>query len=164
VSEGQYTLPSLLTALASALNSAGSNVTFSFTTSTNLLKVTIIASDLVIIGNTPLSRSLGFVEGQEGSSIVGTNAYSIVDPYVFIRFNNLHTNMAGHIHGHFRIPITQDAGYMEFFNAVTSSEQHFDLTGVPSVSQLQVSLVDQHGNDLSLNGVEFSFLIRIDHD
>jgi hypothetical protein len=75
----------------------------------------------------------------------------------------LATNLVSTTHAQYKIPLTADAGYIEFYSANPPSAQFFDMNE-PRISQLSISLVDRNGFDVSLNGNEWSMLLRIDHD
>lgn len=163
VSEGVYTVTTLLTALASAMNSADSSTTFSFSTSSVTNKITMTASNSVTIASdTYLSKQLGFVSSQSGTSITATNAYNITDMFFFIRFSNLPTNLISKVPASFRIQITQDLGYVQYYEPESTSQQHIDLDGNTTVNHLDIALVDLYGNTVSLNGCEWSLLLRVD--
>lgn len=167
VSEGVYTITTLLTALATAMTTADPDTSVTFSVSSTTNKVTMTSnngSSMRIITLTTLGKQLGFTETTSlATSTTAASAYSIGDNVVFMRLANISsTNMMG-IAAAFRIPITQDAGYVEFYNANSSSIQYVDLDG-STLSFLQVSLIDRYGNDLSLNGAEWSLFLRVDHD
>ena len=61
----------------------------------------------------------------------------------------------------FKIPITTDVGYMIYHNANAVFEQWADVFG-QNVTYLDIALVDAYGNEVDLNGIEWSLLISID--
>jgi hypothetical protein len=115
------------------------------------------------IGSTYLSRSLGFTSGQSGTSITATNTYVIGDLFLFIQIRNLPTNVISTAPSSFRIPLTADSQYIQFFSATESSRQFIDMDG-STLGHLDVCLVDQYGQPLSLNGSNWSAFFRIDKD
>lgn len=163
VSEGNYTASTLLSVLATAMNTADASTTFSFTTSSTTLKITMTASNSVTIGNTVLSRSLGFVSGQAGTSITATNTYTIGDLFFFIQIRNVTTNIISTASAQFRIPLTADSQYIQFFTASEGNQQFIDTDGL-TLGHLDVCLVDQYGQPISLNGSEWGMFLRIDKD
>jgi hypothetical protein len=161
VAEGNYTVTTLLTALATAMTAADSSTTFSFSSSSSTLKITMTSSNSVTIGNTYLSRSLGFVNGQIGTTIVASNTYVIGDTFLFLSLRNLPTNIISTSSSQFRIPLKADSGYIEFYSATDANQQFIDMDG-SSLGHLDIVLVDQYGHPVSLNGAEFSMFLRID--
>lgn len=164
VAEGVYTVTSLLTALAAAMAAADTASTYSFTTSTTTLKITLTSSTYTHeIGDTYLSRSLGFVSGQGASTtITANNTYVIGDMFLFLQIRNLPTNVISTASAQFRIPLTADTGYIQFLTSAPSNEQFIDMDGSSSLGHLDICIVDQYGNAVSLNGGEFSLFLRVD--
>lgn len=164
VTEGSYSMTALATALATALTATGviaATVTYSSTT----LKMTINSSDSTFtVASTTLSSMLGFTNGQTGGTVVGTNAArNFVDNYFHVYFPQLGGDVLSLYPCTFRIPVPVDSGsvlYADFSSAV--SPPTLDLDMPTSFSILQVKLLDQLGNTLSLNGAEWSMLLRID--
>jgi hypothetical protein len=161
VPEGVYTASTLLTALTTEMNAAQSGVTFSFSTSSTTLKLTMTATNSVTVVDTFLSRSLGFTSGQAGTSITATNTYVIGDLFLFLQIRNLPTNVISTASAQFRIPLTADSGYIQFYTSNDSNQQFIDMDG-SSLGHLDICLVDQYGNAVSLNGGEFSLFLRVD--
>jgi hypothetical protein len=63
----------------------------------------------------------------------------------------------------FRIPLTADSGYIQFYSATDANQQFIDMD-LSSLGHLDVCVVDQYGQPVSLNGAEFSFFLRVDKD
>lgn len=162
VTEGVYTVSTLLTALATAMTTADSGTTFSFAASSTTNKVTLTSSNSITTVDTYLSKQLGFTSGQSGVSITGTNAFVLGDLFLFLRLNNLPTNLVSKVPASFRIQIPQDPGYVVFYQPESSSAQHIDLDGQTTLNHLEVNLIDLYGGAVSLNGAEFSMLLRVD--
>lgn len=162
VTEGVYTSTSLLLALATAMTATGAGTTFSFSSSSTTLKITMTATNSVTVGDTFLSRSLGFTSGQQGTSITATNTYVIGDMFLFIQIRNLPTNVISTASAQFRVPLTADSGYIQFFASSPSNEQFIVMDGNTSLGHLDICIVDQYGNAVSLNGAELSLFLRID--
>lgn len=164
VTEGVYTSTSLLSALAAAMTAADSDTTFSFSTSSTSLKLTMTATNSVTVVDTFLSRSLGFTSGQVGTNITATNTYVIGDMFLNLVFRNLPTNVISTASSSFRFPLTADSGYIQFFTSAPSNEQFIDMDGSSSLGHLDICIVDQYGNPVSLNGAEFSLFLRVDKE
>jgi hypothetical protein len=119
------------------------------------------ATDSVSVGDTFLSRSLGFTSGQVGTSITATNTYVIGDLFLFLQIRNLPTNVISTASAQFRIPLTADTSYIQFYSADASNQQFIDMDG-STLGHLDICLVDQYGSPVSLNGSEWSMLLRVD--
>lgn len=165
VTEGSYNLTTLLTALGAAMTAADTATTFSFSTSSTTNKVTLTSSSSIsIVTETILSKALGFTSSQSGTTIVAANAYVLGDMVFFISLGNLPTNMRANVSAHFRIPLTQDRGYIQFYEATAVNQQFVECDNSAVLSSLDVSLVDIHGSAVSLNGSEWSMLLKIDYE
>jgi hypothetical protein len=161
VPEGVYTVSTLLTVLTTEMNAAQSGMTFSFSISSTSLKITMNSTDYVSVGDTFLSRSLGFTSGQLGASITATNTYVLGDMALNLVIRNLPTSIISTAAASFRIPLIADSGYIQFYAATESNQQFIDMDG-STLGHLDICLVDQYGSPVSLNGAEFSMFLRID--
>ena len=115
VAEGNYTISTLLTAIATGLSTA-TGYTFSLTYSTTTNKVTISNINSVsftVYSYTSLfdiASMLGFVNGQVSSSasVTATNCFNInFDTYVNLVFDNLPTSYLTQNPCTFKIPVTE---------------------------------------------------------
>lgn len=162
VTEGYYSASTLLTALATAIAAADTSTTASLAISTTTLKITLAASNSITISDTILGEQLGFTAGQSGTTITATNAYVIGDSHLFIQLKNLTTNMISAVPAHFRIQLTADVGYLQFYDG-SQNPQQVDTDG-STLNHLEVALVDSLGYSLSLNGAEWSLLLEVKYD
>lgn len=159
---GSYTITTLLQEIQTSWDPVLSGVTLTATDSkTN--KVTITSPNTITIVDGTLARQLGFTAGQTGTTILATNRFSIGDTHFFIRISNLPSSMVSSVNAHYRIQLSADNGYIQFYDS-ESNPQTIDLDGNTTLGHLDISLVDSVGNVLSLNGAEWSMLLKVDHD
>jgi hypothetical protein len=164
IDEGSYTISELLTALSTAMETA-SGIACAFSVDTTSFMVSFLSlSQSITIVDSYLATSLGFVAGQSGNSITATNSYNLAsqDHYWTIVLKNIPSSFINKTsYMTFKIPVHVDVGYMVYYNANAVFDQWAD-TYEQNITYLDVVLTDAFGNELDLNGVDFSFLIRID--
>lgn len=162
VTAGSYSTSDLLTALATAMNAKTSN-TYTFTESSTTLKITLATTNSITITSTYLSTHLGFTSSQSGTSITATNSYciNVPDTYWNLCIRNLTSNYIGKgVCPTFKIPITVDSGYILYHSDRLTFEQSF----VPELQQLgylDICLYDSYGYAVDLQGLEWSFTLKV---
>jgi hypothetical protein len=166
VASGSYNVADLLTALQVAMT-AVTGSTYTFAVNTTTLRLTLTSSASVTIGDTNLSRMLGFVQGQSGTSVIATNSYSISshDSYYMISLNNMPSNfMCKNIPCTFKLIVSVDTGYILFHNTESLAGQHVDVSNIDQLAWLDISLYDMNALIVPLNGLEWSMTLAITYE
>jgi hypothetical protein len=164
VTAGNYSITELLTALGTAMNAVTTN-TYTFTKSDTTQKVSVTSTNSITIGSSYLSKHLGFVSGQAGTSITATNSYSLNVPDMYY---GIQTNFSSNYDSKsspfsYKVPIAVDAGYIQYHLKGSTFEQHVDVD-LDKLAQVSLRLVDYYGTVCSLNGLDWSLTFRIDYD
>lgn len=163
VTSGNYAISDLLTALASAMNTATGS-TYTVTKSSTTLKITLACATSMTLSETNLSKALGFTSGQSGTSITATNSYCINtwDSYWALCIRNLTNNyISKGVYPTFKIPITVDSGYVLYHLENLTFFQYF-IPETAQIGHLDVYLQDSYGNQVDLNGLEWSFTLKVE--
>jgi hypothetical protein len=100
--------------------------------------------------------------GQAGTSITANNSYVVGDTYLFIQLKNIQSNMISTIPASFRVQLTADVGYIQFYDGSTNPQQ-IDCDG-STLNHLDIALIDSLGYALPLNGCEWSLLLQVQYD
>jgi hypothetical protein len=121
---------------------------------------------MVTLTVTPLSLLgfLGFTNGQSGSTITSTNPYIFpFDEYISIWIENFGTSSQDIKQCTYKIPMQPQGSNTIFWTTnnynkqiVVNQNRQFPL------SKLNISVLDQYGNQLDNNGVDWSMSIEID--
>jgi hypothetical protein len=121
---------------------------------------------MVTLTVTPYSllSFLGFTNGQSGSTITATNPYIFpFDEYISIWIENFGTSSQDIKQCTYKIPMQPQRSNTIFWTTnnynkqiVINQNRQFPL------SKLNISVLDQYGNQLDNNGVNWSMSIEID--
>lgn len=167
---GNYTLATLITALNTAVG-AGVGV-FSQTTAPvdNRLKFTPVSGATFSVSTTvnTLGGILGFTDGQvtTGTTVLtATNAFLFpFDTYVNIYMKDIGTSSPEVSQSTFKIPLNVSTGNI-LWKENSENSQIIQVTDCSSrVDRLSVQVLDQFGNILNNNGIDWSFTLEIDCD
>jgi hypothetical protein len=167
ITNGNYTSSEFATHLATQLNVV-LVPTYSVSFSTNTGKFTYStgdASEFVLVADTKNYKYLGFAKNSSNSSasgsLVSTNVINISGTeYVDILSNlqvasenssNLNRDVLA------RIYPNSSAFSSIFFNATTDNAVHF---AGQHINRMHIRLVDEHGDALDLNGLDWNFTLK----
>lgn len=169
ITEGVYTLSTLATAVQSAINTA--SFTVAAQTTTNRLLFSFNAAFSLLVSHDQLASVLGFEKNVTVSSqnnvIRSTRVPELLPPYVSVCIKQLGSSYASGL-GHelpstFVIPCDQNSGSVLAFNSSSHFSQkktyHDDSH---TVSQLDCTLRDQHGDIIHMNGLPWVIVLRIE--
>lgn len=168
ITNGNYNITSLLSALQTAINAVLVGATATITQNTITNKITIsISTGTISIDNTqnPILNThiLGFwTDGQSGASITSPNCYNINhDLYINLSLDNLTTNFHSSNPCTFKIPISLNNGNILFYNEKQHHKQHIHINKNENLSYIKISVRDRYGSLLDNNNIHFSFQILI---
>ena len=121
-----------------------------------------MATTLTVPPNSLLSF-LGFTNGQSGYSIMSNNSYIFpFDEYVSIWIDNLGVSSQDIKQCTYKIPVNPNTSNTIFWSTnnynkqlVVNQNKHFPL------DKLNISVIDQYGNQLDNNGIDWSMSIEI---
>lgn len=121
-----------------------------------------MSSTLTVAPNSLLSF-LGFTNGQTGSTITATSPYTFpFDKYISIWIENFGISSQDIKQCTYKIPIQPETSNVIFWNKnnynnqlVLNQNRHFPL------EKLNISVLDQYGNQLDNNGIDWSMSIEI---
>lgn len=168
ITPGNYTISTLCTAINTvitagvgsfAANSGSSTVTF--TSASGSVTLTTFSGSLP-----NLLYFLGFVNGQSGSSITGTNSYMVnFDTYMSIYIPNLRNSSLEPSFITFKIPLTVASGGVQYYSEKTQFEQELQIFDkMIMFDRLDIQVRDRFGQQLNNNGIDWSFTIEIESD
>ena len=169
ITEGVYTLTTLATAVQSAINTA--NFTVAVQTTTNRLLFTFNAAFSLLVSHDQLASVLGFQKNvtvaSQNNVIRSTRVPELLPPYVSVCIKQLGSSYASGL-GHelpstFLVPCDQNSGSVCNFNGGSHFEQkktyrHCNTT----VSQLDCTLRDQHGDVIDMNGLPWAMVLKME--
>lgn len=167
VTEGNYTISTLLTALTTALNalSAGTTWGLSYSSTTNKVTATTTATAVVSVSSTwDLALALGFTSGESGASFTATNTYNLnFDLYLSLVIDNLPSSNLSNPPQTFKIPVNVGYGSVFYLGESSTFNQTVYCQGSAShLPNLRIRVLDRWGNNPSNNGLHFSFLLEIE--
>ena len=170
ITEGVYTLTTLATAVQSAINTA--SFTVAVQTTTNRLILTFNAAFSLLVSHDQLASVLGFhknvtVSSQNNVSR-STRVPELLPPYVSVCIKQLGTSYASGL-GHelpstFFVPCDQNSGSVCNFNTGShfSQKNIYHADDGHTVSQLDCTLRDQHGDVIDMNGLPWAIVLKME--
>lgn len=169
ITSGNYSVTSLISAIATAVSATSAGVTISCSYSSTTMKTTITSSDSTFtIKSCTLATMLGFVAGQSGTSITSTNvSLNSLDNYIHISLPQLSTQTYSQYTSTFRVPVSVSSGSILYADWSSAQNPPSVVLDQPTtIGTLQVKLYDQFGNSMSLNGADWSctLMCTIDAD
>jgi len=167
ITEGSYTIATLLTEIATALSTATVK-TYSLTYNSITNKVIISNSNsqafTIYTISFDLCQILGFTTGQTSSSasITSSNSYNLnFDTYVNLVIDNLPTSYLNTNLCSYKIPITEGYGSLLYLFNNSTFQQFIDCENSHiQIYNLKVRIIDRFGNTINNNGLNFSFLLE----
>jgi hypothetical protein len=107
---------------------------------------------------------LGFTNGQSGSTITATNPYIFpFDEYISIWIENFGISSQDIKQCTYKIPVQPETSNVIFWNKNKYNKQIVCNQNIQfPLSKLNISVLDQYGNQLDNNGVNWSMSIEID--
>ena len=172
VTEGTYTLTTLLTAL-NVITSGLSIGTFNTPTGTNKVTFVVTTSGTVTINVPSLSIGyfLGFTDGQSAtgvnSPILATNFYNInFDNYISIWIGEVGTASLDPQQITYKVPVINNTyGAVIQYAEGSNWEQKVIYTSRSNrLDRLTITVLDRFGNILNNNGLDWSFTLEIESD
>ena len=169
ITAGQYTSSTIASAIKTVMDTAsGGHNTYTVTFASSTQKITFSASNAFYFqfaSNTSASarRIMGFdaEDTASGSSVTSTNAIDLTGTHaVYIAIPEAEHNLrksGGPLRSSLYVPLNVDVN--SFQNLAQSGDFQQILT-FDRETALSVKLYDDDGNDLSLNGVEWSMLLQ----
>ena len=168
VPPGSYNITTLCTAINTAITAtvgsfapnAGSS-TVTFTSAVGSVALTSFAGSLP-----NLLYFLGFVNGQTGTVITGTNSYMVnFDTYISIYIPNLRNSSLEPSFITFKIPLTVASGGIQYYSEKTQFGQELQIFDrMIMFDRLDIQVRDRFGQQLNNNGIDWSFTIEIESD
>jgi hypothetical protein len=165
ITPANYTLDTLTKALSTAVTSAVG--TFSTSSTTNQFSfISNAGSATMNVQPLSLLSFMGFTDGQNGTSITGTNSYIInFDTYISIWIQNLGTSSLDTQQITFKVPISGGSGSITQYSQGQNWDQKIIATDRSNrMDRLQIVVLDRFGNILNNNGLDWSFTLEIESD
>jgi len=168
LANSNYDIDGLIYALQTALNAAGSALTFTVTYSNETLKTTITGSGSFTIsaGVNSVYTLLGFVAPATGTALVGTNAINLSAPtYIILNIDGFSTGAIStndYDHGSFVCFAENNGSDILTFNAGKYNLQKIYSTN-DNIQNLHVRLSTYGGASVDLNGLHWSALLRLNY-
>lgn len=165
---GNYNITTLCSAINSVItagigsfapNAGASTVTF-----TSAIGSVTFSSFAGSIPN--LLYFIGFVNGQSGSVITGTNSYMVnFDTYISIYIPNLRNSSLEPSFITYKIPITVASGGVQYYSERSQfSQELYIFDRMIMFDRLDIQVRDRFGQQLNNNGIDWSFTIEIESD
>jgi hypothetical protein len=160
VPEGTYTASAFAETVNIVPGIAGTfsnlpNGTFRFVSSTPRTFTNVKPGDC--------AYKMGFVTGQNGTSIVGANAYNFsVDHFISIVFRNLSLSSSELARISFKIPVNSANGVIHFYSENVQFAQVVDVPGSVILDRFDIEVHDRFGNVLNNRGVDWSFTVALE--
>lgn len=171
IPDGSYNVSDLVTMLSNLLTSgspSGSIYTVTFDTITRKLTFTTTGptfSFLFATGNqnNPYAE-LGFIYQTNTSfttNLVAPNTCNLSGvPYLLLKLPNLQSNITNtrNVNANFKINMSSQFGFIEYYSPNYALENWHQINE-QTLTYLDVSLTDDNGTNVQLNGSEWSFTI-----
>lgn len=166
---GNYSASAIATEIQTKLNASASSLTFTVSFSSNTMKMTIAADGAFVLKFTNSQscwRELGFTNTDTSSatSHTGTNVISLDRPHhIYIHVAELDSRIetsSSSFFPHFVLNINSNAGDLSFYHSLSSFSQTIYMNRT-SLHNLNITLTDEDGNDIDLNGSEWSMIWRL---
>lgn len=164
ISPGNYAGTSLATALQTALNAAGSPVTFTVSYNSIRNKLTVAASSSVAIGaSNGANLVLGFVTGQSGTSIESTNQLNLNhDLYIYLHFPTFGNGYQTNRSLTFRIPLEEGYGAINFYNVSSHFNQPKIHISGENFKSVVFEIRDHFGNIIDNQGLPWTAILAFE--
>lgn len=167
---GNYNIGTLITALNTTITvTVGS---FAYNAGTSKITFTSAAGSVSLVTNVSgrslpnLLYFLGFVNGQSGAVITGSNSYMInFDTYMSVYIPNLRNSSQEPSFITFKIPITVASGGIQYYAERAQFSQELEIYDRSIMfDRLDIQVRDRFGELLNNAGVDWSFTIEIESD
>jgi hypothetical protein len=167
---GNYNIGTLITALNTtitvavgsfAYNSATATITFTSAVGSVSLSTNVSGRSLP-----NLLYFMGFVNGQTGSVITGTNSYMInFDTYISVYIPNLRNSSQEPSFITFKIPVNVASGGIQYYAERAQFSQELEIYDRSIMfDRLDIQVRDRFGELLNNAGIDWSFTIEIESD
>ena len=176
ITESNYTITTLLSALNTAISTAitsysGLTLTISNNSTTNKLYFTTNASSMSFNSSQLITNMLGFTSGSQtisASSIYSSGVYNVnLDNYLNMYFYNIpneSTNVNG-FNSTFKVPCNATFQQVLYVNENSNFKQLISLKDDYFVlNALYVQIYDRFGYSLNPNNGNYSFTLEITYD
>lgn len=179
---GNYTISTFLTELATALTTNSPNAeTYTVTYDSSTFKISIVGTGITqfalnfanaaSLDHQP-SYLMGFDYNTNSSTsvadvLISPNAINLGQPlYASIKFQNLaaHCYNTSGQSASFNVPLSVNGNNIVYFTDMYSTQNTFELSPTTQpVGYLNIALVNDYLDILSLNGAEWSFSVKIEY-